>query len=119
MADHEALKALLNTPKPSGKLARWRMASQELDLEIHYRPGRKNANPDALSRALLLESHAMDSFSVVAAVSTKDTEEASCLSQTQLKHPGVIITYLEHGIILGPYPVSVPCSRWHSVLRRG
>ena len=32
--DHEALKSLLNTPQPSGKLARWGMALQELDLKI-------------------------------------------------------------------------------------
>ena len=49
--DHEALKALINTPHPSGKLARWGLALQELDLEIHYRPGKKNANADVLSRA--------------------------------------------------------------------
>ena len=48
--DHEALKSLLNTPQPSGKLARWGMASQELDIHIHYRPGKKNANADCLSR---------------------------------------------------------------------
>ena len=48
--DHEALKSLLNTPHPSGKLARWGMALQEVDLTIHYRPGRKNANADSLSR---------------------------------------------------------------------
>lgn len=49
--DHEALKSLLKTPHPSGKLARWGLALQELNLEIHYRPGRKNANAEALSRA--------------------------------------------------------------------
>lgn len=48
--DHEALKSLLNTPQPSGKLARWGMALQELDLRIHYRPGKSNSNADALSR---------------------------------------------------------------------
>ena len=48
--DHEALKSLLNTPQPSGKLARWGMAIQELDLSIHYRPGKRNLNADALSR---------------------------------------------------------------------
>ena len=48
--DHEALKTLLNTPHPSGKLARWGLAIQELDLHIHYRPGGKNQNADALSR---------------------------------------------------------------------
>ena len=48
--DHEALKSLLNTPHPSGKLARWGLTIQELDLEIHYRPGRSNQAADALSR---------------------------------------------------------------------
>ena len=48
--DHEALKSLLNTPQPSGKLARWGMTIQELDLSINYRPGKKNLNADALSR---------------------------------------------------------------------
>ena len=33
--DHEGLKSLLNTLHPSGKLARWGLAIQELDLEIH------------------------------------------------------------------------------------
>ena len=49
--DHEALRSLLNTPHPSGKLARWGLAIQELDLQIHYRPGKRNANADALSRS--------------------------------------------------------------------
>ena len=49
--DHEALKSLLNTPHPSGKLAKWGLALQELDLDIRYPPGRKNSNADALSRS--------------------------------------------------------------------
>ena len=48
--DHEALHSLLNTPHPSGKLARWGLALQELELQIQYRPGKHNANADALSR---------------------------------------------------------------------
>ena len=47
---HEALKTLLNTPHPSGKLARWGLSLQELDLRIHYRPEPQNGNADALSR---------------------------------------------------------------------
>ena len=57
--DHEALKSLLNTPQPSGRLARWGIALQELDLRIHYRPGKKNSNADALSRCPL-GPHLMD-----------------------------------------------------------
>ena len=48
--DHEALRSLLNTPHPSGKLARGGLSIQELDLEIHYRSGRTNQAADALSR---------------------------------------------------------------------
>ena len=50
ITDHEALRSLLNTPHPSGKLARWGLALQELYLQIQYRPGKHNANADALSR---------------------------------------------------------------------
>ena len=49
--DHEALKSLLNSPHPSGKLARWGLAIQEPYLEIHYKPGWTNQKADALSRA--------------------------------------------------------------------
>ncbi len=49
--DHEALKSLLNSPHPSGKLARWGLAIPEVDLMIHYKPGRTNQKADALSRA--------------------------------------------------------------------
>ena len=48
--NHEALKSLLNTPQPSGRLTHWGIALQELDLCIHYRPGKKISNADALSR---------------------------------------------------------------------
>ena len=48
--DHEALKSLLNTPDPSGKLARWGLILQDMELEIKYRSGKKNSNADALSR---------------------------------------------------------------------
>ena len=48
--DHEALKSLINTPHPSGKLARWGLTLQEFDVKIRYRPGRANASADALSR---------------------------------------------------------------------
>ena len=40
--DHAALKSLLNTPQPSGKLARWGMAIQELNLKIMHRAGHQN-----------------------------------------------------------------------------
>ena len=50
LTDHASCLSLLNTPKPSAKLARWAMAIQEMDLEIKHRSGRSNAGADALSR---------------------------------------------------------------------
>ena len=48
--DHSACVSLLNTPKPSAKLARWAMTIQEFNLTIKHRAGRKNQRADALSR---------------------------------------------------------------------
>ena len=42
--------SLLNTPQSSGKLVRWGMALQELNLVIKYRRGKANARADTLSR---------------------------------------------------------------------
>ena len=48
--DHEPLRSLLNTPHPSGKLAQWGLALQEVDLVLHYQPGRTNKAANSLSR---------------------------------------------------------------------
>ena len=48
--DHSACLSLLQRARPSGKLARWALAIQELDLTIRHRSGRQNSNADALSR---------------------------------------------------------------------
>ena len=51
--DHSAVKAVLETPNPSGKHARWWsrvFGSGVRNLEIVYRAGRENGNADTLSR---------------------------------------------------------------------
>ena len=48
--DHSVCLSLLNHPRPSGKLARWAMTIQEMDLLIKHRSGKSNTNADALSR---------------------------------------------------------------------
>ena len=48
--DHSACLSLLNTPHPSGKLARWALTIHEINLTLKHRSGRQNANADALSR---------------------------------------------------------------------
>ena len=47
--DHSANLSLLNHPRLSGKLARWAMTIQEMDL-IKHRSGKSNTNADVLSR---------------------------------------------------------------------
>ena len=96
--DHEALKALIHTPHPSGKLAHWRLALQELDLQIHYWPGKQNANADALSRAPI-QSSPDRPYGIIAMLTTdgpqaKDGEEP--LASQQLADPSLrpMIEYL-------------------------
>ena len=48
--------SLLNHPRPSGKLARWALTIQDMDLVIKYRSGKSNTNADALSRNPVTQS---------------------------------------------------------------
>ena len=110
LTDHEALKSLLRTPHPSGKLARWGMALQELDLTIEYRPGSRNQKADVLSRypVSLLKSESPEELTpaVVAAVDTtggvqSNRNMADTLSERQRADPALsyIIRYLEDAVL--------------------
>ena len=106
--NHEALKSLLNSPHPSGKLARWGLSIQELDLHIHYHPGRKNEKADALSRSPCsdLDYSGDVDERVVAAVESSDPLSSSkgrdeSLSNLQ-RHDRTLAPYfsfLEDGIL--------------------
>ena len=80
--DHTAVKAVLETPNPTGKIARWWTkvyGSGVKGVTIRYRPGRQNGRADALSRSPQAFSPAMgvgQSELQVAAVSTDDAGEA-------------------------------------------
>ena len=96
--DHEALKSLMNTPHPSGHLARWGLALQEVkNLHIHCRPDRKNANADALSWNPLEKCE----LGIVAAIqedsATAKGGEEDSLSQRQQADSELleVIKYLE------------------------
>ena len=54
--DHAACLAILNTAKPSGKLARWALTIQEMDITIKHKAGKKKTNADVLSRSPPTES---------------------------------------------------------------
>jgi len=91
--DHEAQLPLLNNPHPSGKLACWGLALQELDLTIRYCPGKLNQSADSLSRCpekevgyLLAEELPLNDSQVVSA---KDREELP-LSERQTLDPELL-----------------------------
>jgi len=86
---------------------RWGMALQEMDLHLHYRPGKTNQNADTLSRTLLTCHSELPEGSeekVVAALtapeaSTKDGEEMIGLAERQNNDHELrpIIEYLKNG----------------------
>ena len=105
--DHEALKSLLNTAQPSGKLAIWEMALKELDLKIEYQPGKGNGKVDAMSRypVSLLASDCLDTqtTAVIAKVDSTspraESGEERTLAERQQDDPSlaVILAYLQIG----------------------
>ena len=113
--DHEALKSLLNAPHPSGKLARWGLALQEVNLVINYRPGKGNSNADALSRnPATVTSWDGESppFAILAAIQPTAPSEGGdpvprvptvdpTLQESQRADPELkpIFDYLEEGIL--------------------
>ncbi|CAM9719319.1 unnamed protein product, partial [Heterosigma akashiwo] len=48
--DHTALRSILTTRDPEGRLARWVLKLQEFDFEVAYRAGPEHVPPDFMSR---------------------------------------------------------------------
>ena len=64
ITDHSALKWLQTCKVPTGKRARWIMHLQQYNFEIQHRPGKSNANADALSHLPNEEVNSMDCFHI-------------------------------------------------------
>ena len=107
--DHTPVRSLLNTRHPSGKLARWSESIAELDLEILYKPGRKNANAYALLRSPTAPPNDELEVAQVATVNWEqadpaaelENEEKDELSHLQRQDPDMLgmIEYLENDIL--------------------
>lgn len=108
--DHAACSSLLGSQRPSGKLARWAMAIQEMDLTIKHRSGKKNGNADALSR--VPEDSTVEMSSTTLTVSAQDDlpaatqslspevqEQLEDIQQQQQRDPELLplISYLRRG----------------------
>ena len=57
VTDHSALKFLKTSQIPTGRRGRWMMELQQHNFSIIHRPGKNNANADALSRIPEKEVH--------------------------------------------------------------
>ena len=101
--DHGALKSLLNTPQPSGKLARWGMAIQGLDIKIFHRAGHNNGNEDALSRCPMdrIDPTPNTPYGIISARTPSPSAGVVELADLQKKDDSlaVIVEYLETGIL--------------------
>ena len=96
--DHAACLSILNSARPSGKLARWALTIQEMDLTIRHKAGRENSNADALSR------NPIDA-SVVSAVSADSDQsllpDVTALRDEQKKDPelAAMLRYLQESTL--------------------
>jgi len=48
--DHKPLKSFLKQNSLNDRIERWKLALQDMDFEIEYKPGKENKGADALSR---------------------------------------------------------------------
>ena len=91
ITDHTAVKAILQTPNPSGKHARWWTkvyASGVRNIQIQYRPGRLNSTADALSRCpqsppVNRESQSRAHVATVTTTTTSDPSNIQTLLRTE------------------------------------
>ena len=119
--DYEALLSLMNNLHPYGKLVHRGIALQELDLTIHYHPGKLNQSADSLSRCSRSEVGCLQTkedtphsqlvsakdreelpvpLTEIQLTSAKDREEMT-LSARQVLDPelAMVVKYLQSGIL--------------------
>ncbi len=106
--DHATCTSLLKTARPSGKLARWALAIQEMDLVIKHRSGEKNAVcvVEGSSEGALEEESGEDSSVREAGITEGDQDalprpeaaEVRSLQREDSSLSGMCV-YLEQGLL--------------------
>ena len=112
VTDHSAVKAILQTPNPSGKHARWWLkvfGSGVKMIDIVYRPGQENSKADALSRnpvpeAQIAQIHSSEAAKVNISQLLKmppQTQVINNFHKEQLRDPKLqkILDYLNKGLL--------------------
>ena len=74
------------------------MAIQEMDIRIHHRTGRSNANADALSRSPLADQGSPSAEETQGVIAVVAPEDSSAL-QHQDEELAAIICYVETGVL--------------------
>ncbi len=102
--DHAACTSLLNSARLSGKLARWALAIQEMDLVIKHRSGRSNGNADALSRNPVVSTvSAMEMLTLPMdeSISQPEAGQMQLIGAAQREDPELLALfgYLEQGAL--------------------
>ena len=101
--DHVALKGLINTSEPKGRLARWIIALQTYQLTIKYKAGKKHLNADAMSRQEYAEEGIdLDPPHCIFAVTTRSAGRLPPVTATvkfQTVLPNEIDLYVQYGEI--------------------
>ena len=89
--DHNPLKWLFTLKCPEGRLARWTETLKAYDFKVEYRPGKCNANADALSRMPIISAISPPKFELANMAELQSKEQA--LAQ--------LVKYLQTGELLG------------------
>jgi hypothetical protein len=79
VTDHKALEWLMKHKDPTSKLMRWAIKLQGYNFTIQHRPGKHNANVDALSRLVTAEPRAQtlrDPMEVMEILDISDAQRA-------------------------------------------
>ncbi|CAH2103255.1 unnamed protein product [Euphydryas editha] len=87
-SDHQPLRWLLTLKSPTGRLVRWAMKLQSLNLNVDYTPGKANVIADTLSRPPC-DDDARDTCGLCTVVVEMPRWDATTLREDQLADPEI------------------------------